>query len=153
MNDSFINFRGADKNEVDNGDDISKQRTSGGDSFFVNESLNITSKFAVADIHLGFNNKKMIDQLKKRGEAIGEYKFDEVTKIEKEINTKLLDDKKEIAEMIKPCYAFITFKKIDGVKEALIMSKKRTWKPCSSHTFNRFTLYDEECFFQQAESP
>ena len=72
--------------------------------------MNIHSKFAVADIHLGFKNAKMIDKLKKRGEAIGEYNFDEVTKIEREINEKILANKEEVAEMIKPCFAYITFR-------------------------------------------
>lgn len=39
-------------------------------------------------------------------------------------------------EMIVPCYAYVTFKKIEGVSEALSMSKK--------HKFNPFKNWKKE---------
>lgn len=51
---------------------MSKRRTSRNDSFFTGEK----SQFAVADMHLGFKNRKMIELLKERGAAISNYDFE-----------------------------------------------------------------------------
>jgi len=71
---------------------------------------------AVADIVFSFNNNKLLNALKDRGQNIALQRFDRVQKMDAEINVIFRD----FESLTRPTAAFITFEEED----ATIIAKK-----------------------------
>lgn len=80
------------------------------------EIENDLKKVQVADIIFAYDNSNLINLLKKRGTAIGNLKFDEMRKVEKEIDELI---NKEFDKLTEPVSAFIIFEEEDGIIVAL----------------------------------
>jgi len=85
-------------------------------------------KNSIADVVFAYNNEKLIELLKKRGQAIKYLKFDEMRKFEAEIDTLKSESvegssKSIITEWTVPACVFITFLHDDAKQTALDLAE------------------------------
>lgn len=74
------------------------------------DNINI-QEVRIADIVFAFNNDKLIKLLKQRGQFIMNQKYDKAAEIEKQI---MEYKNANLADLIRPVDAFITFEEEDG---------------------------------------
>jgi len=105
------------------------------------EQKKVFDTIQVADIIFAYDNSNLINLLKKRGTAIANLKFDEMRKVEKEIDVLIND---EFDKLTEPVSAFIIFEEEDGVivaleesetnEDAQIMGQRMKFKPATEPT-------------------
>jgi len=84
---------------------------------------NSVDKIYVADLIFGRNNGKMIELLKERGNSIGLQEFEDIRKVEREINREIREN---YDTLTTPNVVFITFEEEEATKIARANNNKRT---------------------------
>lgn len=72
----------------------------------------------IAQITFAYENGWIIDQLKKRGAAIGSEKYEDVATINAEIHLRLTTDEDFLNKCQLPCAVFCTFEDEEGYNRA-----------------------------------
>lgn len=81
----------------------------------------------IAACNFAFNNAQLINMLKARGAAINSDNFDEMRRIDQQIND-LKNGEGEKENLTRPVSVFMTFQKEEGIKRALVFenNEKKT---------------------------
>ena len=73
----------------------------------------------IAMIFFAFDNKKMIEWLRVRGENIKNERWEQVQNINQQISSALVDDSALVDKLQRPCSVFVTFESEEGYHRAL----------------------------------